>query len=260
MLVDSHCHLNFEELYNNIDEYLFSMRNNNVGYALCVATRPDNISKVVGIADKYSNIYATVGVHPDEKINDFILTEEFLYNHVSNSKVIGIGETGLDYYRAVEDEDMTWQHNRFKLHIAVAKRACLPLIIHTRNAIKDTLDILGEYNVKESGAVMHCFTESIDSARKCIDMGFYISISGIVTFKNAMSIKEMARFVPNDRLLIETDAPFLAPMPYRGKLNHPALVKHTAEYLAKLRGVSIDELSEFTTDNFFRLFAKAQRI
>jgi TatD DNase family protein len=256
MLIDSHCHLNFDELYNDIDHYLQQMTMNEISHALCVGTNIDNWDRIIGIANKYQNIFASVGMHPDEKETSSPLSKGMLLKHTANNKVIAIGETGLDYYR-VDDDDISWQHNRFIVHIEAAIEADLPLIIHTRDSIVDTLAILQEHEASRAGAVMHCFTENLDNAKKCLDLGFYISISGIVTFKNAQTIQEVAKYIPIDRLLIETDAPFLAPMPFRGKLNHPALVKHTAEYIANLRGISFDSLGQATSDNFFRLFKKA---
>ncbi len=256
MFVDSHCHLNFPELYADLDEYLKKMQQNAVDYALCVGTRPDNLDKIVGMADEYENLFASVGIHPDERLDDFELTPEYLLNYTSNPKVIAIGETGLDYYR-VQDEDMTWQHERLILHIEVAKKSQLPLIIHTRESIADTLQILSDNNAMKVGAVMHCFTENLENAKKCLDLGFYISISGIVTFKNAKIVQEVAKYVPLDRLMIETDAPFLAPTPFRGQTNHPALVKHTAQYIADLKEISLAKLADATASNFFNLFKKA---
>lgn len=264
MLVDSHCHLNFDELYNNLDNYLEQMGLNRITHALCVGTRPDNLEKIIGIANRHENIFASVGIHPDERLEDFVLTPEFLLQYVNEPKVIAIGETGLDYYR-VDDlppdmKDMRWQQERFILHINVAKQAKLPLIIHTRESIDDTLTLMNEHNAIEAGAVMHCFTENLVHAKRCLDMGFYISISGIVTFKNAKAVQEVAKYMPLDRLLVETDAPFLAPTPFRGKVNHPALVLHTAQYLADLKGISLEALSVATTNNFFQLFKKASVI
>ncbi len=257
MFVDSHCHLNFSELFDNIDEYLGLMQQNQVEYALCVGTRPDNLERIINLATKYNNLFASVGIHPDEKLNDFVLTHEYLEKYLLHPKVIAIGETGLDYYK-VQDEDMSWQHERFILHVEVAKKANLPLIIHTRESIKDTIDIMRDHDAMSPGAVMHCFTENLENAKKCLDLGFYISISGIVTFKNANIVQEVAKYVPLDMLLIETDSPFLAPVPFRGKTNHPALVKYTAQYISDLKGISLEVLANATKDNFFKLFKKAQ--
>ena len=265
MLIDSHCHLNFNELYDNIDYYISEMKTHDVGYAVCIGTRPDNLKRVVSIADTYPNIFATVGIHPDEKL-DTVITKSDLECFLSHPKVIGIGETGLDYYDHNTStqidatiHDFKWQHDRFRLHIEVATKNHLPLIIHTRKSFSDTIAILKEYDLSNTKVVMHCFTENIENAKICIDLGFYISISGIVTFKNATSVQEMANFVPLKQMLIETDAPFLAPVPYRGKLNHPALVSHTALFLSKLKNIPLDELANQTTKNFLDIFTKAHQ-
>ncbi len=268
MLVDSHCHLNFDELYNKLDDYLEQMRANKVTHALCVGTRPDNLEKIIGIANAHENIFASVGIHPDERLENFTLNHEYLLQYTINPKVIAIGETGLDYYKDCHSsvggnpsgqEDMKWQHERFILHIEVAKKANLPLIIHTRESIDDTLAIMQEHDAIKAGAVMHCFTENLANAKRCLDMGFYISISGIVTFKNAHVVQEVAKYMPMDRLLVETDAPFLAPTPFRGKTNHPANTLHTAQFIADLKGIRLESLAESTTNNFFTLFYKAHR-
>lgn len=256
MLVDSHCHLNFPELSSDLDGFLAQMEVNQVTHALVVATRPDNIAKVIEIAETKEYLFASAGVHPDEKLPDFKLTSEFLLDYARHSKVIAIGETGLDYHWN-KDQDMTWQHERFNTHIEVAKQTNLPLIIHTREAAADTHQMLKEGNVELCGAVMHCFTEDKDWTRKFLDLDCYISLSGIATFKSATQVHEVAKYVPLDRLLVETDAPYLAPVPFRGKLNHPALVRHTAQYIADLRQISLEELAVATTQNFFKLFAKA---
>jgi len=259
MLIDSHCHLNFNQLESNIDFYLEEMQKNQINYALCVGTNPDNLEQIIALANNYPQIFAAIGVHPDERLNDFTLTPEFLLQYTTNPKVIAIGETGLDYY-SIKDNDMTWQRERFILHIDVAKMANLPLIIHTRESIADTLSILSRHDAMAVGAVMHCFTENLENAKKCLDLGFYISISGIVTFKNAAVVQEVAKYVPLDRLLVETDAPFLAPVPFRGKVNHPALVLHTAKYIASLKGIKLEVLANATCYNFFNLFKKAQSL
>lgn len=258
MLVDSHCHLNFPELYADLPNLLLQMQDNNVDYALVVATRPDNIEKVISIANSASNLFATVGIHPDEKLTNFELTHEYLKEFASDSKVIAIGETGLDYYWN-KDQDLSWQHERFQIHIEVAKEINLPLVIHTREAAHDTHQMLLDADISECGAVMHCFTENIDWARKFLDLGCYISLSGIATFKSAIQVHEVAKYVPLDRLLVETDAPYLAPVPFRGKTNHPALVRYTAQYIADLRQINLEELAHATSGNFFRLFSRAIR-
>jgi len=261
MLIDSHCHLNFPELRNNLDDVIMQMKHNKISHALCIGTRLDNLAQVVTIADSYPNIFASVGIHPDEE-NQINFSCDTLLQYTDNTKVIGIGETGLDYYRLDNNDSTTpakvlEQQSRFITHIEVAKEVDLPLIIHTRNAFADTLGIMQEHNAAECGAVMHCFTESVAEARQVLDSGFYISISGIVTFKNATQVQEMAKFVPSDRLLVETDAPFLAPMPYRGKTNQPAYVRHTAEYLAILRKEHLEDLAYNTSCNFATLFKKS---
>lgn len=255
MLVDSHCHLNYEDLSSNLPFYLNEMSVNGVSHALCVATNPDNFNDVLKIADENSNIFASIGVHPDDDA-EILLTLDELLNHAKHKKVVAIGETGLDYYHTTPD-NARYQHERFLLHINAAKKSGLPLIIHTRNSFDDTLSIMRDNGVNEVGAVMHCFTENLENAKKCLELGFYISISGVVTFKNASIVQEMAKYVPLDRILVETDAPFLAPTPFRGKTNHPALVVHTAKYLAELKGISFEMLASKTTENFFRLFNKA---
>lgn len=256
MLVDSHCHLNFPELSADLSTFLTQMQANQVSHALVVATRPDNIAQVIEIAASQPYLFASVGIHPDEKLPDFKLTPEYLLEYVAHPKVIALGETGLDYHWNKE-LDMTWQHERFNIHIEVAKKAGLPLIIHTREAAADTYQMLKDGQIEACGAVMHCFTEDKDWARKFLDLGCYISLSGIATFKSATQVHEVAKFVPLERLLVETDAPYLAPVPFRGKLNHPALVLHTAQYIADLRQINLTELAEVTTQNFFTLFTKA---
>lgn len=261
MLIDSHCHLNFTELSENLDFYLEQMQQNDVQYALCIGTTLKNIPDVVKLADEHINLFASVGVHPDEiEPGQPELTDSDLLTYVSNPKVIAIGETGLDYFHLEQESDKAIQHRRFITHINVARTTGLPLVIHTRQSIADTLDIMREYKASECGAVMHCFTENLDNAKKCLDMGFYISISGIVTFKNAHVVQEMAKYLPLDRLLIETDSPYLSPAPFRGKMNHPAQVKYTAQFLADLKMVSINEIAEATSNNFLKLFKKAKLI
>jgi TatD DNase family protein len=253
MLVDSHCHLNFVELYSDIDNYLLEMANNQVKYALCIGTRPDNLQQVVDIANKYDNIFATVGIHPDEIFPSLEVydIERFLLE----PKVIGIGETGLDYYHD-NGYNKIQQQKQFMLHIELALKYKLPLVIHTRESFADTYDII-KANPNLTG-VMHCFTESIENAKLALDLGFYISISGIVTFKNATNVIELAKYVPLDRLLIETDSPFLAPVPYRGKLNNPSFVYYVAKKISELRHISFKDVANYTTNNFFHLFNKTK--
>ncbi len=254
MLVDSHCHLNFPELAANLSAIKQSMQDNGVGYALCISVTLPDFPQVLALAEDNQNFFASVGVHPDYEDIDEPTVEE-LVNLASHPKVIAIGETGLDYFRLTGD--LEWQRTRFRNHIRAAIASDKPLIIHTRNAAEDTLRILHEENAQQVGGVMHCFTESWDVAKKAIELGFYISFSGIVTFKNAAAIKAVAQQVPLNRILVETDSPYLAPIPYRGKINQPSYVKYVAEELAKLRGISLEEVSAATTQNFFRLFKHA---
>jgi TatD DNase family protein len=249
--IDSHCHINFPDLANNIDEVLAQMKQNDVQSALCVSVNLTDFPQVLALAERYENIYASVGVHPDyeDEIEPGVAQLVALAQH---EKIIAIGETGLDYFRLTGD--LEWQRARFRNHIRAARECGKPLIIHTRSAAGDTLRIMAEERAHEVGGVMHCFTENWDVAQAAIAMGFYISFSGIVTFKNATQIKDVAQRVPLDRILIETDAPYLAPVPYRGKLNQPAYVKHVAEEIALLRGISVDEVGRATCENFARLF------
>ncbi|HPX89152.1 MAG TPA: TatD family hydrolase, partial [Methylophilaceae bacterium] len=221
----------------------------------CISVTLPDFPQVLALAEANNHFYASVGVHPDyENIQEPTVDELIaLANH---PKVIGIGETGLDYFRLTGD--LEWQRNRFRTHIRAAIACGKPLIIHTRNASEDTLRIMREENAQQIGGVMHCFTESLDVAKQAIDLGFYISFSGIVTFKNALSIKEVAKNIPLDKMLIETDSPYLAPMPHRGKTNQPSYVKFVAQEIAALRGVTFDEVAAATTNNFFKLFQHAK--
>ncbi len=249
--IDSHCHLDFPELAENIDDLLAQMRHNDVIGALCVSVNLANFPQVLALAEQHPNLYASVGVHPDyEGVEEPDAAR--LSGLAQHPKVIAIGETGLDYFRL--KGDLEWQRTRFRNHIRAACESGKPLIIHTREAASDTLRIMSEENAAEAGGVMHCFTETWEVAEAALTMGFHISFSGIVTFKNAKQIKEVARRVPLERILIETDAPYLAPAPHRGKLNQPAYVKHVAEEIAALRGVSVEEIGRYTTENFKRLF------
>lgn len=249
--VDSHCHINFPELSANLDEVLLQMQRNDVTAALCVAVNLADFSQVLALAEQHPNIYASVGVHPDyEDVEEPDVAR--LVELALHAKVIAIGETGLDYFRL--KGELEWQRTRFRNHIRASKESGKPLIIHTREAAADTLRLMQEENAAEAGGVMHCFTENWEVAEAALAMDFYISFSGIVTFKNAKQIKEVAQRVPLDRMLIETDAPYLAPVPYRGKLNQPAYVKHVAEEIATLRGITLAEVGQRTSENFFRLF------
>ena len=249
--IDSHCHINFPELAANMSDVLAQMRQNEVVSALCVSVNLADFPQVLALAEQYPHIYASVGVHPDyEGVEEPDVAR--LVELAQHPKVIAIGETGLDYFRL--KGNLEWQRTRFRNHIRAARESGKPLIIHTREAAADTLRIMAEENAVEAGGVMHCFTENWEVAAVVLDMGFYISFSGIVTFKNAKQIKEVAQRMPLERILIETDAPYLAPVPHRGKLNQPAYVKHVAEEIAMLRGISVDVVGQYTTENFERLF------
>lgn len=253
MFVDSHCHLDFPDLARNIPEILNRMHNNKVGQALCVSVNMPDWQNLISLVEQHPNLWASVGVHPDYE-NTEEPTVDDLVAKSQNDRVVAIGETGLDYFRLTGDLD--WQRERFRTHIRAAKAAGLPLIIHTRSSAEDTLRIMREENAHEVGGVMHCFTETWEVAQAAMEMGFYISFSGIVTFKNAVSLQDVARKISSDRMLIETDSPFLAPVPYRGKTNDPSLVIHVAEKIAELRGVALKEIESITTNNFFKLFNK----
>lgn len=250
MLIDSHCHLDFPDLAGNLEKILLEMKKNGVGGALCVGVNLENFPNVRKIAEDHPNVWASVGVHPDYEVEE--PTVEEIATLAEHPRVIAIGETGLDYFRL--KGDLEWQRERFRNHIRAAKRIGKPIIVHTREAASDTLRIMKEEGAEEVGGVMHCFTESMEVAEAAIDMNFYISFSGIVTFKSAASIREVAKHLPLERMLVETDSPYLAPVPYRGKTNQPSLVLHVAEEIARLRGISVGEVAEATTRNFCRLF------
>ncbi len=258
ILVDSHCHLNFEPLHASLDTVLANARDNGVGYMLCVSVTLETFPEIRAITAQHSHIYASVGVHPNEREGHDPTAAE-LVALADDARVVAIGETGLDYYRSKEDTDgdLGWQQQRFRNHIQAARSARKPLIVHTREAADDTLRLMREERAGEASGVMHCFTESWEVASQALDLGFYISLSGIVTFRNAEALREVARKVPPDRLLIETDSPYLAPIPHRGKSNEPAFVRHVAECVADLRGVSLEALADLTTRNFFNLFRAA---
>lgn len=251
MLVDSHCHLNFPELAAKVDDALALMRENQVTHALCVSVTLEEFPQVRALAERYPHVYGSVGVHPDYP-DVPVVKEDELVALANHPKIVAIGETGLDYYRI--KDDCEWQRERFRTHIRAARRCGKPLIIHTRSAAADTLRIMREEGAGNAGGVMHCFTESWEVAQGAMDLGFYISFSGIVTFKNAVALREVARQVPLERMLVETDSPYLAPVPFRGKTNEPGLVKYVAEEIARLRGVPAERISSATSDNFFKLF------
>jgi TatD DNase family protein len=255
MFVDSHCHLSFPELSSRIDAVREAMQAARVDRALCICTTLEEFDEVHALALRYPNFWTSVGVHPE---NEGVREPDVaaLVQLAGQDKVVAIGETGLDYYRldGRSVEDMAWQRERFRVHIRAAREVCKPLIIHTRSASDDTLAILREEQGRDAGGVFHCFTETAEVARQALDLGFYISFSGILTFRNAQDLREVAREVPLDRCLIETDSPYLAPVPYRGKLNTPAHVPYVAQQLAELKGLPVEAVAEATSRNFERLF------
>ncbi|WP_186133254.1 TatD family hydrolase [Burkholderia gladioli] len=255
MFVDSHCHINFEGLAERLPEVLDKMREHQVTHALCVSVDLETLPQVLAIAERHEHIYASVGVHPDhEEVREPTLAE--LVELAAHPKVVAIGETGLDYYRLGERTiaDMEWQRERFRTHIRAAHATAKPLIVHTRASSEDTLRIMAEERASVPGGVMHCFTEPWHVAEAALAQDFHISLSGIVTFKKAEEVQDVARRVPIERLLIETDSPYLAPVPYRGKPNEPAYVSYVGRFIAAQRGISDEALAAATTQNFFRLF------
>lgn len=258
LLVDSHCHLDRLDLTpfdGDLEGALANAREHGVGHMLCVCIDLEHFQDVLTPAQQHANIFASVGVHPNEQGGQEPDVKT-LVEMASEPNVIAIGETGLDYFRS--EGDLEWQRERFRTHIAAAKQTGKPLIIHMREATEDTLRIMQEESAGDVGGVMHCFAEDWAAARAALDLDFYISFSGIVTFNSAKTLKEVAKQVPLDRMLVETDSPYLAPTPYRGKSNQPAYVKYVAEHIATLRGTSLEAISEATTENFFRLFKYAQ--
>ena len=251
MFVDSHCHLDFPELAADLPQLLAAMREHGVTHALTIGVDLPAWPNVVALARAHANLYATVGVHPDYTDTPEP-TVAGLTALAATPKVVAIGETGLDYYRL--QGDLGWQRERFRTHIRAARETGKPLVIHTRAAAEDTLAIMRDERAADAGGVMHCFTESWDVARAALDMGFHISFSGIVTFRNATALHDVARRVPLDRMLIETDSPYLAPAPHRGKRNQPAWVRHVGEEIARLRGIATEAVAAATSANFFRLF------
>jgi len=252
-LIDSHCHLDrlaLEKIGTDLDGVVALAKENGVEQMLCVSINLENFPEVLSISHAYENIFSSVGVHPSNDGEEPTL--EQLIQLADDPKIIAIGETGLDYF--YNKGDLEWQRERFRVHIRAAIATGKPLIIHTREAEADTLAIMREEGAEQIGGVMHCFTGSIEMAQQCLDLGFYISFSGIVTFRNADDLREIAKMVPEERMLIETDAPYLTPVPKRGKPNHPALVKHVAEHIAEQRGVSFEQIAKATTANFQRLF------
>ena len=257
MLVDSHCHLDFPDLASRLPELLQRMEENAVGLAVCIGVNLEDFSRVLALAEAHPQLWATVGVHPEyTDVRD--PDENELLALANHPKVIAIGETGLDYYWQKDRPE--WQRSRFRTHIRAARRCGKPLVVHTRESAEDTLNVLAEEGADAVGGVMHCFTENWEVARRALDLGFYISFSGIVTFKNAAIVKDVAQKCPLNRILVETDSPYLAPMPYRGKQNQPAYVRHVAEEIARLRDLSFEDVTAATTENFFTLFKYAQAL
>ena len=269
MFVDSHCHLNFPELISQLPQIRQAMAEAQVDRALCICTTREEFSAVHALATGYDNFWATVGVHPD---NEGVAepSVQDLLERAALPRVVAIGETGLDYY-GMDDRkggrsiaDLEWQRERFRTHIRAARAAAKPLVIHTRSASQDTLAILREEGEdgagNRAGGVFHCFTETAEVARAALDRGYYISFSGIVTFKNAQDLRDVAAFVPMDRLLIETDSPYLAPVPYRGKTNNPSYVPYVAQQLAQVKGLSVQQVAEATSRNFEQLFLSKEAV
>jgi TatD DNase family protein len=251
MFVDSHCHLDFPELAARLPELLDAMAAARVTHALCISVNLPDWPGVHRLATAYPNLYATAGVHPDYEDTPEPSVAD-LVALAARPKVVAMGETGLDYYRL--SGDLEWQRARFRRHIRAAREAGRPLVIHTRSAADDTLAIMRDERADEAGGVMHCFTETWDVAQAALDLGFHISFSGIVTFRNATALKDVATRVPLERMLIETDSPYLAPVPHRGKTNEPSFVPHVAVEIARLRGVPVEAIAAATSANFFRLF------
>ena len=252
MFIDSHCHLDLlAQEEGGIDLAINNAKENGVDHILCISIDKSSCHKIIEIVQSNTYLSASVGIHPNiEQTENF--TVEELVSLANHEKVIAIGETGLDYFRS--EGDLGWQRERFCVHIEAAKELKKPLIVHTREARKDTMDILENEGAESAGGIIHCFTENWETAKRALDIGFYISLSGIVTFKNARELQEVAKKLPLDRILIETDSPYLAPVPHRGKTNQPAFVRHVAEFLATLRGDSIENIAKTTTDNFHTAF------
>ncbi len=254
MLIDSHCHLDLLDLDRlglSLDEIVASAKAIGVDRMLTIGINLSDAQRVIDIANRYEGVYSSVGLHPSEKVSIEPVESDYLCL-ATNPKVVAIGEMGLDYYYNKDGLDV--QRDRFRCQIRVARQCQKPIIVHTRDAVEHTMQIMSEEKATECGGVMHCFTEGIELARFALDLGFYISFSGIVTFKNAKNVQAVAKEVPLDRILIETDSPYLTPVPLRGKPNKPEYVRFVAEYLAQLKGVSYDEVCSQTTRNFNRLF------
>jgi len=255
MFVDSHCHLDFPEYAGQIPDILARMKEAQVNHAMCISVDMPDFPNVLALAESYPNLFATVGTHPDYEDTPEP-TEDQLVELAQHPKILAIGETGLDYYRMGDKTyaEMEWQRDRFRTHIRAAIRVKKPLIIHTRSASEDTIRIMKEEGASQVAGVMHCFTESFEVAKASMEQGFYISFSGIVTFKSAKDLQETCKQIPLERMLIETDSPYLAPIPNRGKTNEPSWVAHVAQFIADLKGISVEEVAKHTTNNFKTLF------
>ena len=257
-MIDSHCHLNYQGIKDNLGQILLNAKNNNVTSMLTINTNPLDFEDHLKLINKYKNIFISYGFHPEEINDRSIFVLEDILNSCKHSKVVGIGETGLDFYRSTEFKKL--QYNYFEIHIEASIKTNLPLIIHQRNSEDEIIDVLNSYNKNNNiSVVFHCFTGSEKLLKFCLDNDYYISISGIITFKNANELRNTVKNVSLDHLLIETDSPFLAPTPMRGKQNEPSFVKYTAEYLAKFFSMLIDKFIETTNNNFYNLFSKAKR-
>ncbi|MBD3610386.1 MAG: TatD family hydrolase [Gammaproteobacteria bacterium] len=256
-IVDSHCHLDrldVSKFENGLDDVIQQAAELGVEHMLCVSIDMENVHEVKRLASVYDNVFASVGTHPTAKEQNEP-TVETLIELANDDNVVAIGETGLDYYHC--EGDMTWQHDRFRTHIQASKQTGKPLIIHTRDAKQDTIKIMREEGAEQARGVMHCFVEDLDTAQQAMEMGFYISFSGIVTFKNAKELQAVAKEIPLEKLLVETDSPYLTPVPYRGKPNYPGYTRYVAEYIAELKGTSVEEIAKASTENFFTLFNTA---
>lgn len=257
IIVDSHCHLDMLKDYDSTDNIVTRAKEADVQYLQTICTRLDNFKNILSIAKKYDSVFASVGVHPSEVKE--VTPAKKLVELANHEKVIGLGETGLDYFYNKDAEHQEIQRESFEQHIIASQENNLPIIVHTRDAEDDTLNIIKECKkIQDFPGLIHCFTASKEFATKMLDLGMYISISGIVTFKNAIDLQEAAKFIPLDRMLVETDSPYLAPVPKRGKTNEPSYTKYVAEFVAQLKGLDVEEVAEQTTNNFFNLFSKAQ--
>lgn len=246
--------------HDSLDNILSRAASNGVKYIQTICVRLEDFPNILSIANNYPNVYASIGMHPNEVEKDRIVTTEYLLTHSNHQKVIGLGETGLDYYRCDDKQQRFSQIESFVNHIMVSQQNNLPVIIHTREAENDTINTLEEHmKIAPFPALIHCFTASKDFARQVLDLGLYISISGIITFKNAIDLQDIVKYIPANRLLVETDAPYLAPVPYRGKTNEPSYTRNILEYIAQLKNIPYEEMAEITTRNFFDLFKKAQK-